>query len=99
MDIIQTCERFYKKHALTRMAERNVDFDDIKNTITEPKVICEYPDDSPLPSCLILGYDKRGKPLHLVWAYDEGSQAVHLITVYRPDPEKWTTDFTERCDT
>ena len=96
--LVNACECFYKKHALLRMTERDVDFGDIERAVNDPELIREYPDDTPLPSCLMLGHDKKGKPLHLIWAYDEESQAMHLITAYRPDSEKWTADFKERLD-
>ncbi len=49
----------------------------------------EYPDDRPYPSCLLFGFARSRRPLHLVAAYDEIERQAIVITVYQPDPGKW----------
>ena len=53
------------------------------------EIIEEYPDDFPLPSCLVLGYSRDGDPVHSVWAYDQQQEHGRLVTAYRPDPTRW----------
>jgi len=43
----------------------------------------------PFLSCLIMGKNFSGEPIHSVWAYNPKNQWAVLITVYRPDPERW----------
>jgi hypothetical protein len=45
-------------HASERILERNITRDDVIESILHGKIIEEYPDDFPFPSCLILGYTK-----------------------------------------
>lgn len=80
-------------HALKRMRERKISADEIIDCIKSGEIIEEYPDDRPLPSCLIFGIvDKR--KLHTVVGSDENYLSV--ITAYEPDPEEWKPDFKTR---
>ena len=85
----------FSGHAFKRMAERNVSPEAIKAVIENGKVIKEYNDDKPLPSRLILGYD-NARPLHVVTAYNAEIETEFIITVYEPNREQWTDDFTTR---
>jgi len=67
----------------------------IRGTATG-EVIENYPDDARGPSCLVLHRADGGQQVHSVWAFDGGSGRAILVTVYRPDPGRWSDDFTER---
>jgi hypothetical protein len=56
----------------------------------------EYPTGRMEPSVLILQRDRIG-PIHVMWGVPKatGTPAV-LVTAYRPDPERWSPDFTRR---
>ena len=64
-------------------------YEEIYSSVIQGKIIENYPDDKPYPSCLILGRNFSGEPIHSVWAYNPGTLWVILITVYRPDPARW----------
>ena len=72
-------------HLLTRMRQRNIRLDDIKNAITEGEIIEDYPTDYPFPSCLI-----SAKNIHTVCSIGEGR--LYIITAYRPSSEQWEAD-------
>lgn len=59
------------------------------------EVIEEYPDDTPFPSALILGFVSSG-PLHVVAALDASGPDPYIITVYRPSPDKFEPDWKTR---
>ena len=61
-----------------------------------PKVIEDYPDDKPYPSCLIYGNTFSQEPVHSVWAYNQENRWAVVITVYRPDPQRWIDWRTRR---
>jgi len=51
----------------------------------------DYPDDKYGPSCLILGFTRTGRPLHLQCSYPS-RPLIKVITLYEPDPDLWV-DF------
>ena len=85
----------FSGHVFNRMAERGFSPDTIKSVIENGTVIKSYPDDTPYPSRLILGFDGE-RPVHVVSAYNSENYTEYVITVYEPDTLKWSDDFTER---
>lgn len=82
----------FRVHAVQRMFERNISREDVRAVLATGEVIREYPDDTPYPSRLILGW--RGKrPLHVVAADNHTARETIIITVYQPDPDQWGPDF------
>jgi uncharacterized protein DUF4258 len=66
---------------------------------TPPRRLCQtvedYPDDTPYPSRLVLGWNGR-RPIHVVVADNLDDNENIVITVYEPDPEEWEPDFRRR---
>jgi len=62
---------------------------EVYNSILNGKIIEEYMDDKPYPSCLISGETSHGRPLHTVCAFVEEENLTVIITVYEPDPSRW----------
>ena len=85
----------FSGHVFRRMAERGFSPGTIKSVIENGTVIKSYPDDSPYPSRLILGFDGV-RPVHVVSAYNSEDDTEYVITVYEPDPLKWSNDFSKR---
>jgi hypothetical protein len=54
----------------------------------DAEVIEQYPDDKFGPSCLILGYTKAGRPLHVQCSYPS-RPLLKIITIHQPDPTLW----------
>jgi hypothetical protein len=70
------------EHLIARMRQREIKFDDIKNTIKCGKIIEQYQTDYPFPSCLI-----NWENIHVVCSVGNG--LLYIITAYRPSKEKW----------
>jgi hypothetical protein len=81
-------------HALSRALERGISRGETIRAILEGEVIEVYVHDRPFPSCLIL--HASPKPLHVVAAVDSGACVAHIITVYRPDAERFESDWKTR---
>ncbi|MCX9081720.1 MAG: DUF4258 domain-containing protein [Candidatus Methanoperedens sp.] len=64
-------------------------YDEIFFSVLTGKIIEDYKDDKPYPSCLIYGNLFNNEPVHSVWAYNLDTKWAVMITVYRPDPSKW----------
>ena len=85
---------FVTAHAAERYRQRGIKAKDVRVVVENGAIIEQYPDDFPFPSCLILGHDEKGQPLHVCLS-DEGSSS-RIITAYYPDPEKWMEDYRTR---
>jgi len=85
----------YRVHAIERMFNRGISADDVRQVLTSGETIEAYPDDTPYPSELMLGWCE-GRPIHLVAAYNADANETIVITVYEPEPERWTPDFRRR---
>lgn len=85
----------FRVHAIQRMFERQISEDDVKCVLNTGQLVEDYPDDTPYPSRLILGWC-GSRPLHVVAAYNRADDETIVITVYEPDPERWNAGFTVR---
>lgn len=85
----------FRLHAVERMFERGISTENVRQVIQSGKVIEDYPNDAPFPSCLMLGHVRK-KPLHVVLAIDKEANRAIIITVYEPDPIQWEPGFERR---
>lgn len=85
----------FRVHAIQRMFQRRIGDEDVRHVLMTGEVIEEYPNDTPYPSRLVLGW-RGARPLHVVVADNPDSQETIVITVYEPDPEQWEPDFRRR---
>ena len=85
----------WTEHVAIRLRERGVKRVDVLKCIENGEIIEQYPDDTPFPSCLISGTCLSDKPLHIVVGLNEGVSCC-IITAYRPDLDKWETDYKTR---
>ena len=69
--------------------------EEVFETVLTGKIIEDYPEDEPYPSCLIYGRTTQNRPLHVVCAYSEDENLAIVITAYQPNPERWI-DFSRR---
>jgi hypothetical protein len=85
----------FRVHAVQRMAERGVTVDDVRTVLAMGQTIEDYPDDTPYPSRLVLGWI-GARPLHVVMARAESAHEIIVVTVYEPDEARWDTEFKRR---
>ncbi len=81
-------------HASVRVVERNISKREIEEAGKSCVMIEDYPDDKYSPSCLLLGYTKAMRPLHIQVSRME-SDITRIITIYEPEKSEWH-NFTER---
>jgi hypothetical protein len=82
----------FRIHALQRMFERSITVADVQAVVTTGEVIRAYPDDTPYPSQLLLGWIGP-RPLHVVIAENAPDNEYIVVTAYEPDPAQWEADF------
>lgn len=80
-------------HALKRIRERQIQSDDVITCVYSGEIIENYPNDRPLPSCLIYGI-VRFRHLHVVVGCD--GETVYIITAYYPNSDEWEADYKTR---
>ena len=83
------------RHALKRVVERNISDEEIRQAGVDAAIIEDYPDDKYSPSCLLLGFTRSGRPLHLHVSLAD-SQLVRIVTLYEPSLSRWTDDYSRR---
>jgi hypothetical protein len=66
----------------------------VRQVVMRAEIIEDYPEDARGHSCLILGWDAEGRPIHVVCAPKSGFLAI--ITAYTPDPKEWDAAFRTR---
>jgi|FaiFalDrversion2_1042247.scaffolds.fasta_scaffold00632_3 hypothetical protein len=82
------------RHALSRLASLGVTLAQMEEAFgdDEPEVLEDYPHHRRGPCCLLLGWDRSGRPQHCVAGYG-GSRLS--VTIYEPDPRQWV-DYRRR---
>lgn len=81
---------FYSEHCLKQAVERSITTDQIEEALNSPDIVVleNYLSSGPRPpSCLVLGWDRGGRPLHAIVAYP----TAVVVTSYEPRPPKWIT--------
>jgi hypothetical protein len=79
----------FSKHAVDQSIVRDISVAEMEEAISgRIEVVEDYPDDKYGPSCLILGFTKAGRPLHLQCSYPS-RPLIKVITLYEPDPDLW----------
>lgn len=77
------------------MFERKISAEEVRYVLETGEAIEEYPDDTPYPSRLILGFYK-GRIIHIVAANNRLDEEIIVITVYEPDPSEWDQECKKR---
>ena len=85
----------FRLHALLRMRERAISVDEVSHAIRTGKEIENYPEDTPYPSRLVLGWT-GARPLHIVVADNIKDREIIVITVYEPESKRWLPGFSRR---
>lgn len=82
----------FSKHAVDQSIIRNISVQEIEEAVSNrSEIIEDYPADKYGPSCLLLGFTERGRPLHIQCSYPT-RPLIKIVTLYQPDPDLWV-DF------
>ena len=78
----------FSQHAVDQSIIRRISVREVREAFQNGQVIEDYPEDKYGPSCLILGFTRMGKPVHVQCSYPS-RPLVKIIALYEPDPERW----------
>ncbi|MCY4508436.1 MAG: DUF4258 domain-containing protein [Acidobacteria bacterium] len=78
----------FSRHAFRRVVERNISELEIREAGSDAEVIEQYPRDKYSPSCLLLGFTRARRPLHIQVSRAD-TPLVRIITLYRPTAAGW----------
>lgn len=85
----------FSRHAFRRAVERDISEREIRQAGENVRQIENYPDDKYSPSCLLLGFTRGKRPIHLQVSFAE-TEKVKIITIYEPDELEWYNYETRR---
>ena len=77
------------------MAQGRISTNNVGHVLTAGQVIEDYPNDTPYPSRLLLGWPGT-RPIHVVVAENTVDREQIVITAYEPDAALWSADFRRR---
>ncbi len=85
----------FRVHAIQRMFQRKITIEEVEQVLATGEVIEYYPEDTPFPSRLMLGWSGL-RPIHLVAANNSAAKETIVITVYEPELSQWASGFRRR---
>jgi len=88
---VETEAYFVSGHADKERQNENLILAEIEEALLTGRILEQYPDTGRGESCLVAGFNDRGKPVHVVCGR-RGAKLV-MITVYIPGPPKFKTPY------
>jgi len=85
---VQAGQFEFSKHSVDQSILRRISMRELMQAIADGEIIEDYPDDKYGPSCLVLGFTKAGRPLHIQCSHPS-RPLVKIVTLYEPDPDQW----------
>ena len=82
---------YFSGHGDSERKNEDLMIVEIEEAILSGQVIEQYPDTGRGQSCLIVGFTKKGKPIHMICG-KRGDSCV-IITVYVPKPPKFKNPY------
>ena len=96
-ELVRRGEVNVSRHGFRELSADDILLDDVIAGLNVAIPVEEYPNYGKAPCILVLQRDRANKPVHVLWGIpkDQTTPAV-LITAYRPEPARWSADFTRR---
>ena len=85
-------------HAIKQMTRGQdpIETKEVSNVIFKGEIIEDYPEDPRGHSCLMLGFGRSNRAIHVVCSPKK--EYLPIITAYIPSKTLWSDDFKRRID-
>lgn len=84
-------------HGYEELAADSIYVQDILASVESAKIVEEYSEYRKGPCVLVLQYDVKKKPIHVLWGIPFGkNEPAVVVTAHRPKSDKWSADFSRR---
>ena len=87
LQLIKTGNYLFSEHADEERTKDDLTVEDIEEAILSGEIIEERLNDPRCESRLIVGFNKRNEPIHVVVGLRFGFPII--VTVYRPSEDEW----------
>jgi hypothetical protein len=95
--LIEKGEVRISEHGYEELSEDGLFAREIVDGAFTAVVVEDYPDYPKGPCVLVVQRDRLKQPIHVVWGIPkEHIRPAVLVTAYRPEPARWTEDYTRR---
>lgn len=74
--------------------DRMIATTEVETVVKIGEVIEDYPEDARGHSCLVLGFGRNNRVIHVVCAPKD--EYLAIVTAYLPSSDQWTSDFRRR---
>lgn len=88
---VNSVKYYFSKHADQERQNDNLTIAEIEESLSIGSILEHYKDTGRGESCLVAGFTKMGKPLHIICG--ERENCLVIITVYIPQPPKFKTIY------
>jgi len=88
---VQIAHYFFSQHADEERMNDNLMISEVEEAILNGSILESYPNDKRGDSCLVVGFTRGGKPIHIVCG--QSSDKLVIITVYIPGPPKFINPY------
>ncbi len=87
----RSSQYYFSKHGDTERQNDNLTVEEVEEALIEGRIPEQYPDTGRGESCLVVGFTKTGKPIHIVCG--KRTDTLSIIIVYLPAPPKFKNPF------
>jgi len=88
---VKNDDYLFSSHADAERINDNLMIFEIQESILSGNILESYPNDKRGGSCLVVGFTKVGKPIHVVCG--KSDDMLVIITVYIPTPPKFINPY------
>lgn len=85
------------EHGYDELSSDGLTTTELLNSIESAEIVEDYPEYAKGRCVWVLQRDAGGRPVHALWGIPRGhDRPAVLVTACRPDPARWSDDFSTR---